>query len=146
MDLPFPHIKKVAPFAKIAGVENSYNLKKSGKYITGCYRIWGLNKRSDFCYIGQAKHLGIRVKFHVKRQNKNTWSFCKILGNKDKVYLFILSNKNKIISDLMVEEIKNYVFLSLLGLSNRRGKKLKLLILLVMKLICIDLKKKQLEN
>jgi len=39
MDLPIPHTNKVAVFSKIAGVENLDSLKKSGKYIPGCYRI-----------------------------------------------------------------------------------------------------------
>jgi len=39
LDLPLPHTDKIIPFSKIAGVENLKSLKKSGKYIPGCYRI-----------------------------------------------------------------------------------------------------------
>jgi len=90
LDLPLPGTKKVISFSKIAGVENLESLKKSGKFVPGCYRIWGLNKASDFCYIGQTRHLGLRVKYHAKGQNKNTFTFCNSLGNKGKVDLYIL--------------------------------------------------------
>jgi hypothetical protein len=39
LDLPLPHTDKVIPFSKIAGIENLESLRKSGKYIPGCYRI-----------------------------------------------------------------------------------------------------------
>jgi len=39
LDLPIPHTNKVSIFSKIAGIENMESLKKSGKYVPGCYRI-----------------------------------------------------------------------------------------------------------
>lgn len=46
------------------------------------------------CYIGQSKHLGIRVKYQAKGHNKSISQFYSDLGNKIKVDLFILP-KNK---------------------------------------------------
>jgi len=39
LDLPWPHTANVAKLSKIAGVENLDSLRKSGKYVPGCYRI-----------------------------------------------------------------------------------------------------------
>lgn len=78
LDLPIPHTYKVTKFSKIGGIENLKSLRKSYKFISGCYSIWGTNKPKDFCYIGQAKHLGHRIKIHAKGQNKNTREFCQI--------------------------------------------------------------------
>jgi len=39
LDLPIPHTDKIIPFSKIAGVENLESLRKSNKYVSGCYRI-----------------------------------------------------------------------------------------------------------
>lgn len=90
LDLPLPHTDKVAVFSKIAGPEYLDNIRKFDKFVPGCYRIWGLNVSEDLCYIGQAKHLGRRVKDHAKGYNKNTFQFCTKLGSEGKVDLFIL--------------------------------------------------------
>jgi len=105
MDLPIPHTNKVAVFSKIAGVENLDSLKKSGKYIPGCYRIWGLNRPDDLCYIGQAKHLGTRIKQHAKGNNLNTSAFCFELGDSAKVDLFLLSGINDIPFELSISNL-----------------------------------------
>jgi len=39
LDFPKPHTDKVIPFSKVAGIENLENLRKTGKFIPGCYRI-----------------------------------------------------------------------------------------------------------
>ena len=104
LDLPLPHTDKVVPFSKIAGIENLESLRKSGKYIPGCYRIWGLNNSDDLCYIGQSTHLGLRVKYHTKGQNKNTREFCINLGGQGKVDLFILPPLNEIPSDIFITQ------------------------------------------
>jgi len=39
LDLPLPHTDKVATFSIIAGIEYMVSLRKSGKYIPGCYHI-----------------------------------------------------------------------------------------------------------
>jgi hypothetical protein len=64
-------------FSKIAGVENMESLKKSelGKFFSGCYRIWGNNQPEIMCYIDQTKYLALRIKFHVRGQNKSTCEF-----------------------------------------------------------------------
>lgn len=90
LDLPLPHTDKVAVFSEIAGPEYLDNIRKFDKYVPGCYRIWGLNVSDDLCYIGQAKHLGRRVKDHAKGHNKNTFQFCTKLSSEGKVDLFIL--------------------------------------------------------
>lgn len=105
MDLPIPHTNKVAVFSLIAGVENLESLKKAGKYIPGCYRIWGLNRSDDLCYIGQAKHLGTRIKQHAKGNYLNTRDFCLKLGDSAKVDLFLLSNINDIPSELSIYKL-----------------------------------------
>lgn len=105
MDLPIPHTNKVAVFSKIAGVENLESLKKSGNSIPGCYRIWGLNRPDDLSYIGQAKHLGTRVKQHAKGNNLNTRDFCFELGDSAKVDLFLLSSINHIPSELSIPKL-----------------------------------------
>jgi hypothetical protein len=89
LDLPLPHTNKVSNFSKIAGVENLERLKKSGKFIPGCYRIYKDSDLPNICYIGQAMLLGLRVKQHDKGYNKNTSRFCADLGDKGKVDLFI---------------------------------------------------------
>jgi hypothetical protein len=104
LDLPKPHTNKVAKFSKIAGVENLESIKKSGKYVSGCYRIWGLNSSEDYCYIGQAKHLGLRIKDQAKGNNKNTRDFCISLGDQAKVDLFILPPIQSIPSGLTITE------------------------------------------
>lgn len=104
LDFPWPHTVNVAKFSKIAGVENLESLRKSGLYVPGCYRIWGLGQPSDLCYIGQSKHLGIRVKYHAKGHNKSTHQFCSNLGNKVKVDLFTLPKNKNIPSGLTLNE------------------------------------------
>lgn len=123
LGLSIPHTDKVLPFSKIAGIENSESLRKTGKYITGCHRIWGLNKSDNYCYIGQAKHLGRRIKDHIKGQNKNTHEFCINLGNEGKVDLFILPILNEIPSDITIPNflsiLEQYLFFKYRPVINR---------------------------
>ena len=42
LDLPIPHTDKISNFSKVAGVENLDSLRKSGKFVPGCYRIYGI--------------------------------------------------------------------------------------------------------
>lgn len=104
LDFPWPHTINVAKFSKVAGIENLESLKKSGLYVPGYYRIWGLGQPNDLCYIGQSKHLGLRVKYHAKGNNKSTYSFCSNLGNKVKVDLFILPKNKDILNGLTQKE------------------------------------------
>ena len=94
------HRVNVAKFSKIAGIENLESLRKSGLYVPGYYRIWGLGQASDLCYIGQYKHLGMRVKYHAKGHNRSTYLFCSDLSNKVKVDLFIILKNKDIPSGL----------------------------------------------
>ena len=96
LNLPVSHTKEVAIFSKIAGIENLESLRKSGKYVPGCYRIWDLGTSTNLCYIGQTKHLGSRIKYHAKGYNKSTREFCSGFKNRIKVDLFILPDKQKI--------------------------------------------------
>ena len=102
LDLPLPHTSKVSNFSKIAGVENLERLRKSGKFIPGCYRIYKDSDLPNICYIGQAMHLGFRVKQHAKGNNKNTSRFCADLGDKGKVDLYILPGLENIPSGLSI--------------------------------------------
>jgi GIY-YIG catalytic domain. len=104
LDLPIPHTDKISDFSKVAGVENLDSLRKSGKFVPGCYRIYGIGNSPDMCYIGQALHLGLRVKQHAKGSNKNTSDFCMNLGNKGKVDLFILPGLENIPKGLSISE------------------------------------------
>jgi NUMOD1 domain len=96
VDLPIPRSDKVSAFSKIAGIENLESLRKSGKYVPGCYRIWVENCPEDMCYIGQSNHLGMRVKCHAKGQNKSTREFCLNRKERIKVDLYIVLDISKI--------------------------------------------------
>ena len=52
LDLPLLYRDKVILFSKIAGIDNLECSRKSGKYILGCYRIWGLNKPNNYSFLG----------------------------------------------------------------------------------------------
>jgi len=104
LNLPRPKSKYITPFSKVAGPENLDSLKKSGKFIPGCYRIWGLGYPEKFCYIGQSIHLGRRIKYHAKGSNINTRKFCHDLKDKAKVDLFILPKDNNIITKLTIRK------------------------------------------
>ena len=104
LDLPLPHTNKVSNFSKIAGVENLERLRKSGKFIPGCYRIYKDSDLSNICYIGQAMHLGVRVKQHAKGNNKNTAKFCADLRDKGKVDLYILPSIDNLPTGLSIPE------------------------------------------
>ena len=105
LDLPLPHTSKVSNFSKIAGVENLERLRKSGKFIPGCYRIYKDSDLPNICCIGQAKHLGLRVKQHAKGNNKNISKFCADLDDKGKVDLYILPGLENIPSGLSITEL-----------------------------------------
>jgi GIY-YIG catalytic domain len=102
--LPRSHEDSIISFSRIAGVEHTGSLKKSGMYVPGCYRIWGLGYPDEYCYVGQAKHLGRRVKYHSKGSNKSTKTFCNELGNNAKVDLFIIPKENEIIIKFSLEK------------------------------------------
>jgi GIY-YIG catalytic domain len=104
VDLPTPHTDKVSVFSKIAGIENSESLRKSGKYVSGCYRIYALGCPEDECYIGQSKHLGSRIKYHAKGQNVSTRVFCLDRKKTVKVDLYILPESKKIPRGLNLTE------------------------------------------
>lgn len=105
MNIPIPHTKNVAIFSKIAGVEYLDSLKKSGKYMPGCYRIWSSFGNSDnLYYIGQSIYLGMRIKYQAKSQNNSTYDLCFNLGDKVKVDLYILPLLIEIPAGLSITE------------------------------------------
>jgi hypothetical protein len=104
LDLPRSHEESVIPFSKVADVEYMESLKKSRKFVPGCYRIWGLGYPGEYCYIGQTKHLGRRVKYHSKGSNNTTKAFCSELGNNAKVDLFIIPKDNEIIKKYSIDK------------------------------------------
>ena len=104
LDLPRSGEDSVTSFSKVAGVEHMGSLKKPGNFIPGCYRIWGLGYPDEYCYIGQAKHLGRRVKYHSKGSNKSTKVFCDELENNAKVDLFIIPKENETIIKFSIEK------------------------------------------
>lgn len=112
VDLPVPRTNKINVFSKIVvplcpcapSVENLESLRKSGKYVYDCYRIWALENPNDMCYIGQVKHLGIRVKYQAKGKNKSTREFCLNRKNTIKIDLYIISDIGKIPGGLSLTE------------------------------------------
>ena len=97
MALPIPNTEHVLPFSKVVGVEKV----KPEEEVMGCYLIKGSNLgRSRFTnienvesYIGQAKHLGYRVKDHAKEHDVNTKSFISSLKGEGLVELFIITKE-----------------------------------------------------
>jgi len=94
LGLPVPRSEFVKPFTELVGKEKV----EEGKEISGCYYIKAPFKgRSNITgllgiesYVGQAKHLGDRVKNHAKGADSSTKSFVSSLKGKGLVDLFIV--------------------------------------------------------
>ncbi len=89
-----PRTKHVIPFTKLVGRES---FKEENKVIgcycirapfEGCSKVTGL--RGIESYVGQANHLGHRVKQHAKGVDPNTKAFISSLKRKGVVDLFIV--------------------------------------------------------
>jgi hypothetical protein len=111
MTLPVPNTEYVLPFVNLVGPE------KTTDNVPGCYLIKGLNTgRSNATgieniesYIGQAKHLGHRVKDHAKKRDPTTKEFVKTLKERGTVELFIVRK------DVIIPEgLSHKQFISLL--------------------------------
>lgn len=111
MPLPVPNTEYVLPFVNLVGPEITTD------NVPGCYLIKGLNTgRSNATgieniesYIGQAKHLGHRVKDHAKKHDSTTKEFVKTLKDRGTVELFIVRK------DVIIPEgLSHKQFISLL--------------------------------
>lgn len=88
LNLPVPNSPDVAPFAKIAGPENS---KDPALRTPGCYMIVD-SAETDLrnSYIGQSVHMGNRVKNHASGKDPRTSKFVGSM-NQGIVRLFLLT-------------------------------------------------------
>jgi hypothetical protein len=111
MPLPVPNTEHVLSFANLVGPE------VTTENVPGCYLIKGPNTGRSIAtgleniesYVGQAKHLGNRVKDHAKKHDSTTKGFIKSLKGKGTVELFIVKK------DLIIPEgLSHKQFISLL--------------------------------
>jgi len=86
LPLPKPNTAHVSPFANVAGPEIARSPEKA---VPGCYMLHG-PEAPNRSYVGQAQHLGNRVKDHAKGHNTNTSAFVSQLGTTGLVDLFIV--------------------------------------------------------
>jgi hypothetical protein len=81
--------------------------------VSGCYHIFGLGVTDS--YVGQAKHLGYRVKSHIKGKTSSVKNLCDILGKRGLVNLYIVSKDIDIPKGLtffqFITVLEQYLFL-----------------------------------
>lgn len=128
MPLPVPNTKHVVSFVNLVGSERV----KSADEVMGCYLIKGFKIGcSNFTgieniesYIGQAKHLGFRVKDHAKRHDLCTKSFINSLKGEGIVELFIITNDMVIPNGLSKKEfltlLEQYLIIKLKPTLNKK--------------------------
>jgi hypothetical protein len=127
--LPVPRTKHVIPFTKLVGRESYEEKNKvSGCYcikafFKGCSKVTGL--RGIESYIGQASHLGHRVKQHAKGIDTTTKSFISSSkGKKLEVDLFIVDKDLKIPGNLTIKQfitiLEQYLIIKLKPTINKK--------------------------
>ena len=110
--LPIPNTDNVAEFSKIAGPER---VSKTKNEVSGCYYIFGLDLKDS--YVGQAKHLGYRVKSHIKGKKSSVKDIFNILGKRGFVNLYIVSKDTYIPKGLtffqFITVLEQYLFFNI---------------------------------